>query len=70
MLTTVSLQSELKTGEEISYESDEHMLYASFTDNKFKIWFNGTYVHISHTFKSFERKLNQLVKEYGLERAQ
>lgn len=65
------MEKQLRAGEVVRYESDDHMLEAEYgrsydRKNYFKIWLNGTYVHTSRTFVSFERKLDQLVKEYGL----
>ncbi len=68
------IEKQLRDGNTLEFESVDHMLEATFdSDNGwrggFKIWFNGTYVHTSKTYKSFERKLNQLVRDYGLQSA-
>lgn len=66
------IEKQLRSGNSIEFESDDHMLEATFDSSNgwrggFKIWFNGTYVHTSKTYKSFERKLNQLVRDYSLQ---
>lgn len=73
MLTVTNIERDLRQGETLSYESADHMLEVHFDDSNswrggFKIWFNGTYVHASKTFKPCERKLTDLVKKYRLER--
>jgi len=39
----------------------------TFENNHFRIWFNGKFVHISITFESFQRKLEQLKKDWNLQ---
>lgn len=68
------MEKELRKGASLIFASEEHQLEAEFRNTSswrggFLIWFNGTYVHHSKTFKSFERKLNQLIAEYSLVQA-
>lgn len=64
-------QQNLMDGDHFNYSSDDHDLEAWFDNDAgwqggYKIWFNGTFVHVSKTYKSFEKKLEQLIAQYGL----
>lgn len=66
-------QQNLMDGDHFTFSSDEHELEAWFDNDSgwqggFKIWFNGTFVSVTKTFKPFERKLEQLIAQHGLVR--
>lgn len=67
-------EKQFRAGEQLNLSSADHDLEAWFDDSSnwqggFKIWFNGTLVHSSKTFKSFEKKLNALTVKYELTEA-
>lgn len=66
-------EKELKNGAVFTFVNDAEMLEAEVSYGKsasgremFKIFFNGTFVHLSLTFASAERKLRQLKQKYDL----
>ena len=73
MLDDKDFKSELKKGKTFYFDEDEEGYTARvgyqdfFRTMKYYIFFNGTIVHSSKTFDSMKRKLNQLIKKYGLE---
>ncbi len=69
------LKQLLKDGFVIDYANEEdyyvanvgYRQFRSSGNKEFYIYFNGTYIHISKTFGSLERKLNQIINKYDLE---
>jgi hypothetical protein len=63
----------LKSGKEFSFIDGEGMLQADVSFEKsrsghmmFKIWFNGTIVKMTKTFKPIQTKVNDLVEKFEL----
>lgn len=63
----------LKSGKEFSFIDGEGMLQADVSYEKsrsgqmmFKIWFNGTIVKMTKTFKPIQTKVNELIEKYKL----
>jgi len=68
------IKSILESGGEISFSNESTFAHVELSHGptlggsiEFKIWMNCRFVHLSKTFKSFERKLIQLIDEHDLE---
>lgn len=66
-------ERELKSGKEFSFvnETDTYEAEVSFGKvlgggERFKIYFNGKYVHLSKGFISLQKKLNTLKESFSL----
>lgn len=68
-----NLKLELQKGNYINFSNDSVFVTIETSYGKtlsgsmeFKIFMNGKYIHLSKTFKSFEKKLISLMEEYDL----
>ena len=68
------LKQRLENGEEITFSNDSTFSQIELSHGRtlggsmeFKIWMNCKFIHLSKTFKSFEKKLNELIEKHDLE---
>jgi hypothetical protein len=68
------LKEILENGGEISFSNESTFAHVELSHGRtlggsveFKIWMNCRFVHLSKTWKSFERKLIELINEHDLE---
>jgi len=71
---TNNLKKRLENGDEISFSNESTFAHIECSHGQtvggsmeFKIWMNCRFIHLSKTFGSFQRKLNQLIDEHDLE---
>ena len=69
-----NLKQRLLQGEEIIFSNDSTFSQLEISHGKtlggsmeFKIFMNCKFIHLSKTFKSFEKKLNSLIDSHDLE---
>ena len=71
------IETALKQGKEVIYNNevfceenfsdDFREAKCDFKNGSFRIYFNGAFIHLSKTFKSVERKITQLKKDFSLQ---
>jgi hypothetical protein len=63
-------ESELRQGKTYEFDTPDGSRTAEVDFSErgdFRIWFNGTFIHVSKTFKALDSRLTKLADKWGLE---